>query len=153
MEDTQAIAEILISVFNAGGPWAALGAVLVGLLRLLRLPLVQTLLAAINPKLSWNAWPTWAKWAMPFILALGGALIPALIAGGSWPVALAGAIAAGVSAIGMHEGTKAAGKALDNASMNRNSEYQPGPIRKAISPVLPVDKKLLKKKLLDSMQG
>ena len=153
MEDQQALNDIIVSVLSAGGPWATLGAILMGALRLLRIPIVQQVLVAINPKFGWAAWPQWVKMALPFILALSASLISALVAGGGWTAALSGAILAGLSAITLHTGTKAAGSAIDNASVRRDSEYQPGPIRKAMSPVLPVDEKALAKKLMNSLEG
>lgn len=150
--DVQALTDIFNSVLSAGGPWAMLGALLVGVVRLLRLPLVQSLLQAISPKLAWDSWPGWAKVALPFMLSMAAALIPALIAGGSVTAAIAGAVAAGVSAIALHSGTKAVGSAIDGAAVSKNPSYQPGPVRKAVSPVLPVDASKLKAKLLNPVE-
>lgn len=148
--DPQVVIAVVQAVLSAGSPWAALGALLMGLLRLLRLPLVQSILVSINPRLGWESWPQWAKMALPFILALGASLISALLAGGSWAVALTGAILAGLSAVTLHVGTKAAGSAIDGASVKANPEYQPSVLRKAVSPILPVDEKRLKDKLMNT---
>lgn len=150
--DFNVFVEFVKSVAVAGGPWAMLGVALAGLVRILQLGIVQKVLGWISPKLLWASWPDAIKLLVPFVLAFLASLLPAIAAGTSLLVAVGGAIMAAVTAVGVHFTTKEAGSVVDQALVAANTDYQPGVVRKALSPVLPINEDAFKEKMLNPVR-
>ena len=115
----------------------ALGAVLLFGIRAFRLDPIQKKLPA---KIRWKAWPQWLKWVAPFAVAFAGAMVWKMGAGLEWGTAVAFALTSACTSILGHEVTRAAGDVADMAKLAKNPTYQPGWLRKAVSPVVPVSK-------------
>ena len=79
---------------------------------------------------------------VPFLLAFTASLILALIGKMAVGAALVGALLAGVGAIAGHKTTKAAGQ-LESAARGLKPGYKPSPWRKAVSAIVPIDKRLM----------
>lgn len=99
--DIQAILEIIKS--STTGTLGALGAasaLVYGLIKIIRLNLIQALLGRISPKAQWKSWPK--VWCMVFVfsLTLVGSFLGALATGIGWLPALVGGIMAGLVAMG-----------------------------------------------------
>lgn len=134
----QMIEAVAEAYANAG--WiAAAATILMFGVRIYRVPLVQGML----PKeAQWSAWPVWARYLVPFFLAFSGSLVLALVGKVAVGVAIAGALTAALTSIGMHKGTKALGKA--EAKVRKlTPDYMPGTSRKVLSTIVPIDKKLM----------
>lgn len=141
----ETLTEFFAAFHGAVWPWGYLGVFLVFALRFLRMPQLQMLL----PKsLRWDSWSTKTKVAVPFLLAALATLIPAAATKSLSMDTIKAAIQAGVAAVMLHHGTKLLGSKMTAAALAKNPEYQPGYIRRSFSPLLPVDRKLLTKKLL-----
>ena len=83
----------------------------------------------------------WARYLMPFLLAFSGSLVLALVGKVAVGVAIAGALTAALTSIGLHKGTKAVGK-VESAARCLEPGYQPSPFRKVASTIVPIDKRL-----------
>jgi hypothetical protein len=96
--DIQVIIDLIkeTSGAAAGGALAAISVAVYGLVKVLRLPLIQAVLAKINPKLSWATWPKWVAALVVFGLTVIGALLAALAAGTAWLPALVAAFSAAI---------------------------------------------------------
>ena len=70
-------------------------------IRLIRLPFVQSFFGMISPKLQWDAWPKPLCTLIVFLLAVLGALIPALQQGTEWTQAVILSVTAGFGAMGI----------------------------------------------------
>lgn len=131
MSDLEVIISFVVEVAKAGGPYAMLGVLLTGLLKIYRLELIQRFLPA---KLRWDQLPPFAKVALPFGLALLGVGLPAYLLGSMGLVAaLVAGVSAGLTAIGLHHGIK---------------ESKPVVVDRTDS-ALPVGKQALMEKLLN----
>jgi len=82
----------------AGGALAAISVAVYGLVKIVRLPLIQVVLGKISPKLTWTAWPKWAAMLFVFVLTAAGAFLSALALGTAWLPALIGALSAAIPA-------------------------------------------------------
>lgn len=152
MEDINAIVQLLQAIGSASGPWAIVGIVLTGAIRIIRLPLIQGILGSINPALAWDKWPIGVKLGLPFALAFLGVFLPGLLVGGlGVGTAIVAALAAALTAIGSHVATKEAGAAMTEAAVAKNPAYQPGTIRQAVGIALPIDKKKLMEKMMSPL--
>jgi ABC-type transport system involved in cytochrome c biogenesis permease component len=98
MNDIQSIIDLIkeTSGAAAGGALALASAVMYGLIKLIRIPIVQTLLGKLSPKLTWSSWPKWAAALCVFGLTLLGAFLSALAVGTPWLTAIIGAFSAAV---------------------------------------------------------
>jgi hypothetical protein len=94
--DIQVIIDLIKSTYGAaaGGALAAISVAVYGLVKVLRLSVVQALLGKISPKLQWEAWPKWLAALVVFLLTAVGAFLAALAAGTAWLPALIGALGA-----------------------------------------------------------
>lgn len=145
----EVIAEFITSYASAAAPWSALGVVLMFAVRLLRIPAVQMFLPG---PLQWRNWSLPVKYAVPFLLAAIGTILPAAAVGQFSLSLLQPAFAAGLAAVALHLGTKAVGSKMTAAALAKDEDYKPSPMRRAISPVLPIDKKLIIKNLLKAVK-
>ena len=130
-----------IELKGVGWGWAGAVGALVGLIRIWRSDSGQaqiaTRLVKRWPQLRWMLWdelPPAARFAVPFVGAMGAGAIAALAGTMTWPVAIVGAIGVGVSSILTHHTTKAVG-ALASPLIG----MAPPSISRPVSLVLPLD--------------
>jgi hypothetical protein len=135
---------VLIEAFNAikdayssAGLLGGLAALLMILVRVYRSGFVSNLLPA---KARWASLPKWAKVALPFLLAGGGATLSAILGGVPVLSAIISGIAVGLAAIGGHHATKAAGAALDSHALKNDPFGDTSNVRKAFALLLPMSK-------------
>ena len=105
-----------LEIKGVGWGWAGAIGALVGVIRVWRSDAGQATIAEKLverwPQLRWLLWdelPPAARFAVPFVGALGAGAVAALAGTMSWPVAIVGAIGVGVSSILAHHTTKAVG--------------------------------------------
>jgi hypothetical protein len=100
MEDLNIIVQIIKDTHGAAasGVLAAISVAVYGVIKVLRLPLVQRVLGKISPKLAWASWPKWIAMLVVFVLTAVGALLSALALGSGWGPASIGALSAAVPA-------------------------------------------------------
>lgn len=128
---------------EAGAGWYAIAAAAVVLfIRMLRSETVQLLLPL---PWQWKRLRRWVRLGIVFLTALASAWVTTLLAGHPPLAALGMAIPIAVAAIAGHKTTQAIGYAHTNASINGNLAYEPGSIRTAISPILPIDRRAVKR--------
>lgn len=138
--------EAVASAYDNAGWLAAVATLLMFGIRIYRVGAIQDILPAAA---QWSAWPMWARYLVPFLLAFAGSLILALVGKVAVGVAIAGALTAALSSIGMHKGTKALGKA-ESAVRGLTPGYQPSPFRKIVSAIFPIDKSVMAPMLRDN---
>ena len=85
-----------IQAASAGGALVAASVALFGLIKILRLPLLQALLGKISPKLQWGAFPKWVCVLVVFVISAVGSFLVALAAGTAAVPALIGAVVAAI---------------------------------------------------------
>lgn len=119
-------------VYANSGWIAAAGTFVMIALRLFRLDAVQSALPA---SARWDSWPKWLHFVAPFALGAVGAIIVAVSGGMGWPMAIAGAINAGMASVALHHGTKAAG-VLE--FILRSKKATPTKAREALSIIVPI---------------
>jgi len=138
VNDPQSLISAIKWAYEQGG-WGCLAAfVVMIMIRVYRTDTVQS-----NPwlpiKAQWASLPQWAKWGLSFLGAGLTAGIPVLIAGqGVWAFVVA-VLSVGAGAILGHRGTQKAGQIVWK-STGKDPNYQPSPVRKLTSLVVPVPK-------------
>lgn len=133
MNDT----ELLNQAIQSGlGAWAVAPAAVVAGVRVLRAAPIQ---AAIPPRWRWDSLPWWAQYVVVGVSSVAASVATAVLVGVAPAVALAAAVPVALAAIGGHEVSKAAGYADTAKKLTADPGYVPGAVRKAISPVLPID--------------
>lgn len=96
--DINTIIELIKSTYGAaaGGALAAISVCIYGLVKVIRLQLIQSLLTRISPKLAWTNWPKWAAILFVFVMTALGSFLSALALGTAWLPALIAAISAAI---------------------------------------------------------
>ena len=99
--DIQTIIDTIKSATGAGGPIAIAAGLVYGLVKILRLPLVQTVLGKlVGPKALWANWPKWVCMLVVCGVAGVGAALTALATGTGWVAAIVAGLVAAVGAMG-----------------------------------------------------
>ena len=98
MDDINSLIAIAKETYGAaaGGALALLSAAAYGLIKVLRIPTVQSLLGKISPKLTWASWPKWLAMLLVFVLTFLGAFLSAMALGTAWLPALIGGFSAAI---------------------------------------------------------
>lgn len=133
MEQLAELLALIQAAFAQHGPIAAIGAGLMVLLRIFRLPFLQGLLPA---KAQWAAWPLWLKWVAPFALGFVGTLISGLAAKLALGSVVVAAVTSGVGAILLHHGTKFVGEAV----LPPQTPASQNPLKQALGLIVPFPK-------------
>jgi hypothetical protein len=99
--------EACAAAYEHGGLFALLAPVLLFGIRFVRLDQVQGRLPAWA---RWSSWPRWGRWLALFLTAVLAAVVTAVVGGAPVAAAVVAAIPVGLTAMGGHKLTKAAGK-------------------------------------------
>ena len=121
---------------------AALGAGLMGLIRIFRTDAVQSMLPQ---EYRWERWSALAQGGFVFGLSFAGALATALSQGIPIAAALSAAVLVALQAMGFNSATKNIGYGQTLAAVSKDTTYQPSALRDAISIALPINTELLQK--------
>jgi len=129
--------DVAIESLRAGAPWygAAVGATTL-LIRAYRTPTIQ---AALPLGVRWSRLPRIVRQLTVAVAAAATSWLASLASGQPPRAALVAALPVALGAIGAHKATKAAGHAHTRRALAvEGATYEPGAVRKAVSPVLPI---------------
>lgn len=147
--EVDALLSLVKSIGQGHAQLGVLGAVaagLVGMIRVLKLPLVQKTLGSLSPKLAWDAWPKGAKIGFVFMLSTLGAVITGLAGGASFGVGMVvSGLVAGMAAIAMNETTEAVGVVAEPVM-----EKMPAAVRKPVGLVFPGPRSLAELRVIEA---
>lgn len=113
MTDAQVLTDFVEAIakgHSTAGVLGLLAALLTAGVRVLRLAVVQRALAALSPRLAWDAWAKPTRLLVVFGCSAAAAAITAVMSGLPWSSALIAAVLAALGAIGLDQTTSAVGE-------------------------------------------
>lgn len=142
----ESIAELfsIVELFKTGGLFAGLGALVAFVIRLVRTSPIQSGLGKLSSKLLWSSWPRWVRWLIILVTSIASTMFSQVAGGLGWVEALMAAVPVAATAVAAHKGTEALGIGLHSKAVKANPSYEPSPLRKAATIIVPLDTDLLR---------
>lgn len=128
---------------EAGLGWYGVAAAgVVVLVRGFRLESVQ---AALPVVAQWGRLKKWVQLTIVAVTSLAASWVTALMTGMAPAAALLFALPTAIAAVGGHKVSKKVGHAMTRESLRMDIGYSPSVLRKAVTPLLPMDEKAMKR--------